>query len=134
MVHYRNRFEHNTSLSKLGTYVDDIFAVIPNRHIQGAFKLLNIQDNSLKFILETEIDGQLSFLDLKILRNSNRLIFWYMLQPQVTAKAFNSLVYRLLNTTLERTEYTIEYEHILNTTVTNGFDKKLANKMITNFR
>ena len=41
-------------------YVDDIFAVIPNRHIQDALKLLNI----LKFTLETEIDGQLPFLIL----------------------------------------------------------------------
>ena len=53
-------------------YVDGIFAVIPYRHIQEALKLLNIQDNSLKFTLETEIDGQLPFLDLKITRNSNR--------------------------------------------------------------
>ena len=135
MVHYRNRFEHNTSLSKLGTYVDDIFAVIPNRHIQGAFKLLNIQDNSLKFILETEIDGQLSFLDLKLTRNSNRLTFGIHRKPTHTGcyinsngcnpksqhVVFNSLVYRLLNTPLEQAEYTREYEHILNTAVTNGF-------------
>ena len=51
-------------------YVDDIFAIITNRLIQDALKLLNIQDNSLKFTLETEIDGQLPFLDLKIKRNS----------------------------------------------------------------
>ena len=37
---------------------------------------------------------------------------------------FNILVYRLLNTPLEPTEYTREYEHILSTAVTNGFDKK----------
>ena len=41
---------------------------------------------------------------------------------------FNSLVYRLLNTPLEPTEYTREYEHILNTAVTNGFDRKLVDK------
>ena len=61
-------------------YVDDIFAVIPNRHIQDALKLLNIQDNSLKFTLETEIDGQLPFLDLKITRNSNRLTSYQKLK------------------------------------------------------
>ena len=36
---------------------------------------------------------------------------------------FNSLIYRLFNTPLKQTEYTREYEHILNTVVTNGFDK-----------
>ena len=39
---------------------------------------------------------------------------------------FNSLVHRLLNTPLEQTEYTKEYEHILNTAVVNGFDKQLV--------
>ena len=34
------------------------------------------------------------------------------------------LVYRLLNTPLEQTEHTREYEHILNMAVTNGFDKR----------
>ena len=45
---------------------------------------------------------------------------------------FNSLVYTLLNTPLEQTEYIIEYEHILNTAY--GFDKKLVGKKVTNFR
>ena len=56
-------------------YVDNIFAVIPNTHIQDAIKLLYIQDNSLKFTLETEIDGQLPILDLKITRKCNRITF-----------------------------------------------------------
>ena len=46
----------------------------------------------------------------------------------------NSLVYRLLKTPLEQTEYTKEYEYILNTSVTNCFDKKLVDKKITTFR
>ena len=49
-------------------YADDIFAVIPNRHIQDALHLLNIQDNFLKFTLETEIDGQLPFSGLEKLQ------------------------------------------------------------------
>ena len=39
---------------------------------------------------------------------------------------FNSLVYRLLNTPLEQTEHTREYEHILNTAVTNGDRKSVV--------
>ena len=45
-----------------------------------------------------------------------------------------SLAYRLLNTPLEQTEYTRQYERILNTAVTNGLDKKLVDKKIINFR
>ena len=69
-------------------YVDEIFAVTPNRH-----------------------------------------------NPKSHQRAvFNSLVYRLFNTLLEQTEYTKEYEYILNITVTNGFDEKLVDKKITTFR
>ena len=35
---------------------------------------------------------------------------------------------------MEQTEYTKEYEHILNRAVTNWFDKILIDKKITNFR
>ena len=52
-------------------YVDS-FVVIPNRHIQDALTLLNIQDNSIRFILETDIDGQLPFFGLE---NYNKLTF-----------------------------------------------------------
>ena len=67
-------------------YVDDIVAIIPNKLIQDALKLLNIQDNSLKFTLETEIDGQLPFLDLKIKRNSDRPTFGIYIGNQHTQK------------------------------------------------
>ena len=63
-------------------------------------------------------------------RGVNRTGLWSIAYFAV----FNSLVYRFLNTPLKQTEYTREYEHILNTVVTNGFDKKLVDKMITNFR
>ena len=67
--------------------------------------------------METEIDGQLSFLDLKITRNSDRLTFVIYKKPTHTEcyinsngynpksqqnAVFNSLVYRLLNTPLEQ--------------------------------
>jgi hypothetical protein len=54
--------------------------------------LLKIQDNSLKFTLETEIDGQLPFLDLKIKRNSDRLTFGIYRKPTHTENYINSMV------------------------------------------
>ena len=77
-------------------YVDNIFAVIPNRHIQYALKLLNIQENSLQSTLETEIDGQLPFLELKITRNSKRLTFGIYRKPthtiqMVTTSSHNNM-------------------------------------------
>ena len=104
----------------------------------GIYNISNVilYVEQFKCILETEIDGQLPFLDLKIKRNSDRLTFGIYRKPTHTENyinangynpksqqhaVFNSLVYRLLNTPLEQTEYTREYEHILNTAVTNGF-------------
>ena len=72
-------------------YVDNNFTVIPNRHIQDALKM----QNSLKFTLETEIDGQLPFLDLKITRNSNRLTFGIHRKPTHTECYINSNGYNL---------------------------------------
>ena len=89
--------------------------------------------------METEIDGQLPFLDLRIIRNSNRLTFGIHRKPTNTEcyiksngynpkshqhAVFNSLVYRLLNRPLEQRVYTKEYEHILNTALADGFDKR----------
>ena len=45
-------------------------------------------------------------------------------------EVFNRLVNRLLSTSLEQTEYTKEYENLLNTAEVNGFDKQLTDKMI----
>ena len=79
-------------------------------------------------------------VNLKIKRNSNRLTFGIYRKPTHIESyidsngynpksqqhaVFNSL-YRLLITQLEQTEYTREYEHILNTAVTIGFDKKIS--------
>ena len=58
------------------TWHRSIFAVIPNRRIQDALTLLkNIQDNSIRFTLETEIDVQLPFMDLRIISKSNKVTF-----------------------------------------------------------
>ena len=98
--------------------------------------------------MATQIDGQLSSLDLRIIINSNKLTCGLYRTPTHTEcytksneynsksqqhAVFNSLVYRLLNTPLEQTEYTRAYGHISNTTVVNGFDKQLVDKKITTF-
>ena len=65
-----HEFSRNSFNKSLSLYVQNLAQVCRwhfcNNTQQDALKLLNIQDNSLKFTLETEIDGQLPFLDLKI--------------------------------------------------------------------
>ena len=53
----------------MARYVDNSFAVIPNRQIQDALIMLNIQDNSIRFTMETEIDVQLPFFGLENYKN-----------------------------------------------------------------
>ena len=54
-------------------YVDEILAVIPNRHIKDALTFLNI-DNSIRLTLETEIDGHGNSSDMTDI-HSNQLNF-----------------------------------------------------------
>ena len=91
-----NKFAKNGDRGFPIRYVDDIFAIIPNRLIQDALKLLNIQDNSLKFTLETEIDDQLPFLNLKIKRNPDRLTFGIYRKPTHTENYINSIGKKVL--------------------------------------
>ena len=59
-------------------YVDDIFAVIPNIHIQDTLTLLNIQDNSIRFTLDTKIDGQLPFFKLTNYMKFQQTNLWHI--------------------------------------------------------
>ncbi|RWR98672.1 hypothetical protein B4U79_07023, partial [Dinothrombium tinctorium] len=54
-------------------YVDDCFGVIHSINIDKFLNNLNSMHKNIKFTLEREHDSQLSFLDVKILRNSNSL-------------------------------------------------------------
>ena len=46
-------------------YVDDILAIINEKHVEDALKLLNLQDGNIKFTMEMEKDQFLPYLDLK---------------------------------------------------------------------
>ena len=91
---------------------------------QNALAFLN---NSLRFALETEIDGQLPFFGLGNYKKFQRLTFTTYRKPTHTEcyinsngynpksqqhAVSNSLVYRLLSTPLEQTEYIIDYMNI----------------------
>ena len=61
-----------------GRYVDDIFTIIPNDKIDEMLYVFNAYDDRLKFTHETESNETLNFLELKLIRNNNRIITdWY---------------------------------------------------------
>ena len=56
-------------------YVDDILAIVNEKHVEDALKLLNLQEKSIKFTMDMEKDNMLPYLDLKLIRNNNSISF-----------------------------------------------------------
>ena len=119
-------------------FVDDIFAIVDKNLIDDSLKLLNLQDKSIKFTLETENSGSIPFLDLRIMRKDNKLEFGIYRKPthvdnyiknlsynprQHKHAILNSLTYRLVNIPLSKMEYEKELTHIIQVAYDNGFNK-----------
>ena len=56
-------------------YVDDIFVLFTKpEHAQFFPKYINKKHNNIKFSTETELNGSLSFLDVKIFRENEKVV------------------------------------------------------------
>ena len=60
-------------------YVDDIFTIVPECFVDEMVDVFNSIHNRIKFTKEVELEGELSFLDIKIIKNDdNRVkLNWY---------------------------------------------------------
>ena len=70
-------------------YVDDIFCIVKEKHLGDSLNLLNIQDKNINFTMEIEKFDYLPFLDLRIIKNNNKLefgIFRKILMQTTTSK------------------------------------------------
>ena len=57
------------------TYVDDIFVVFNEpEHVQFFLEHMNKKHKNMKFSTETEINGSLSFLDVKVFRKNDKFV------------------------------------------------------------
>ncbi|XP_071578645.1 uncharacterized protein [Temnothorax nylanderi] len=71
----------NLNISVFFRYVDDIFAVVPRKHVDLILKVFNDYHPRLKFTYEIENNGSLNFLDTTVIRNGNTLLTnWYRKQ------------------------------------------------------
>ena len=52
-------------------YVDDIFTFIKRDEVENIVRILNGFHENIKFTYEKEIDGTISFLDVKVLKNAD---------------------------------------------------------------
>jgi len=59
-------------------YVDDIILCLPDENTIDILNSFNNYHHKLKFTIEKEIDNQISFLDLKLIKINNSIIIdWY---------------------------------------------------------
>lgn len=126
-------------------YVDDIFCVVNARSLKNLEDFLNSQHPSIKFTVEKEVNGKISFLDLCIRQTTERgLEFSIYRKPTHTdryitsdshhhdshkAAAFHSMIYRLLNIPMNESDYNIEKEYIYNAARVNGYDSIFVDKI-----
>ena len=126
-------------------YVDDILAIVNEKHVEDALKLLNLQEKSIKFTMDMEKDNMLPYLDLKLIRNNNSISFGIYrkdtntdsyikkegFNPESHKQAiFNSLTFRLVNVPLS----TEEYNKIIEIAEKNGYRKQIIDKKIGKFK
>ena len=53
-------------------YVDDTFTFIKKGEVEAVLELLNSFHDNIKFTFEKEVEGVLSFLDVKVIKNEDR--------------------------------------------------------------
>ncbi|XP_053685711.1 uncharacterized protein LOC128735241 [Sabethes cyaneus] len=128
-------------------YVDDVFAIVKERHLPKTLDLLNSRHPTIKFTVEREVDGKIPFLDLMISKkNDNSLKLGIYRKPTSTDRyitsdsnhygaqkqaAFHSMVHRLISIPMEKEEFLEEREKIYESARINGYDKKFVDKIVS---
>lgn len=91
MAHFEISLKKENLLPRVWLrYVDDFFAVIRKDDIQKTLDMLNGRFDSIKFTCEPEIDGKLSFLDVKLQRINNKIDIGVYHKPTSTMRTITN--------------------------------------------
>lgn len=128
MAHFEISLKSENLLPRVWLrYVDDVFAVIQKDDIQKTLDVLNNRFDSIKFTCESEINGELPFLDLKLQRIYNKINASVYHKPTSTMRtitndshcpvqnkraAYHSMTHRLCRLPLSVSSFKEEYEYI----------------------
>ena len=141
----QNKFLKN--IVHYSRYVDDTFLIFngTNRQINNFLNYINSIHKNIKFTVEFEKDNSLNFLDLKIIKENNKLnydiyrknittdstinINSYHPYTQKLA-AYNSLIHRALNVPLNTENFNKEIRIIKQIAHANGYKYELIDKLI----
>ncbi|XP_034950706.1 uncharacterized protein [Chelonus insularis] len=70
-------------------YVDDILVFLPPNEVEKILDIFNKYHDRLKFTIEREVDKKINFLELTLIRSSNKIEFdWYQ-KPTATGRYLN---------------------------------------------
>lgn len=147
MAALERKLEDNHQLPRVWhRYVDDVFAVIERDREQEILNILNSQVPSIKFTCEIEVNNRLSFLDLQVIKKSDRsLEFAVYHKPTSTMRvitsdsfcpfqyklaAFHSMAYRLCSLPLSIEHFKNEYDYMKTVAEVNGYSVSMIDKII----
>lgn len=151
LAKFENDFSNHALFPKFWMrYVDDVFAVVKRQKIRQVLNHINNSKfKSLKFTLETELDGQIPFLDLLVTRRDNKVSLGIYHKPTSTLRyipstsnhpiqhkkaAFNSMIHRLTNIPLSTENYETEKQHIYEAAKLNGYESSMIDQTIRKFK
>ena len=70
-------------------YVDDVITCVPKNKVQYMLDIFNGYDDNLKFTYEIENNHEISFLDVLLIRENNRLITNWYRKPTFSGRLLN---------------------------------------------
>ena len=110
---------------------------------------MNSINTQIKFIIETEDNNCLNFLDLTLIKQKDCFKFNIYRKPTTTnitihadsyhpwsqkMAAYNAFVHRLLNVPLEKEDFIKEIDTIKSIAITNGYSSTVIDKLIDKHR
>ena len=130
-------------------YMDDTFLLFREEsHIQTFLNYLNGQHINIKFTCETEVDNQISFLDVRIHKANNKFNTELYRKPTYTGQTTNFqsfipfiyklnliriLIYRAFHISSNYFHLDLEFKNLTNILNKNGFKTGLIEKCINKF-
>lgn len=146
MCYYETELSQNESFPRVWyRYVDDVIAVVSKRKIPHILTLINSKHKSIQFTYEEEKNGELPFLEIKLIRKNTSIEFDIYRKPTFLPRyitnvsnhhenhkkaAFYAMAYRLTNIPLSEFNFKKEYDEIIKIGKINGYKKRWVEKII----
>lgn len=127
-------------------YVDDVFAILDKDGLQDTLQTLNNVHRNITFTYEQEKDGQLPFLDLKVIRTDCSVEFEIYRKPTDKKRvipntsnhshrhrmaSFSHMIHRMLTLPLSEEARDKERDYIYEVARLNGYQKGPIDQIIS---